>query len=425
VGIVARAERRNFKFEKRFESDGTTIWLNLYVSLVEETSGSPRCLMALVEDVSEQKRAEASMREELRHDRDLLGFILDLGAAAGDLARSGHVSAVKETPAPETFHLHEESPQEQDPDEIIGRGHGLRHALKQVETVATTDATVLLLGETGTGKELIARAIHKLSARRKKPLVRADCASIPAGLLENELFGHEKGAFTGAIAREMGRLELANDGTLFLDEVGDIPLDVQSKLLRALQEREFERLGSTRTIRANFRLVAATNRDLGQMVEQGHFRRDLFYRINVFPIQLPALRERKEDIPLLVRHFVKKYARRMSKGIETIRRDDMDVLTHYPWPGNVRELQNVIERSVVLSPGTVLHLSAPAAAKPKDESALLADQTLQGSEREHILQALRNTDWVIGGPYGAAARLGVRRTTLLYKMHRLGITRPS
>ena len=309
-------------------------------------------------------------------------------------------------------------------DEIVGRSRGLKHVLEQAQTVAGTDTAVLILGETGTGKELIARLIHKLSSRRNHALVRADCASIPAGLLESELFGHEKGAFTGAIARNVGRIELANKGTLFLDEVGDIPLEIQSKLLRVLQEREFERLGSTRTIRADFRLVAATHRDLPQMVERGQFRLDLYYRINVFPVRIPALRERPDDIPLLTWHFVKKYARRMNKEVDSIRPEDMNALVRYTWPGNVRELQNFIERSVVGSFRGVLELAAFAELDRPRDSASQEIRTLAAAEREHILKALRDTDWVIAGPHGAAQRLGVRRTTLLYKMRRLGIVRP-
>jgi formate hydrogenlyase transcriptional activator len=309
--------------------------------------------------------------------------------------------------------------------EIVGQSRTLQYVIQQVETVATTNATVLLLGETGTGKEVFARAIHRLSSRRDQPLVRADCALIPAGLLESELFGHERGAFTGAVSRSLGRIELANKGTLFLDEVGDIPLELQSKLLRVLQEREFERLGSTRTIRVDFRLVAATNRNLLEMVAQGQFRRDLYYRLSVFPIEIPPLRERVDDIPILAWHFVKKYARHMSKRIEKILPEDMDALVHHGWPGNVRELQNVVERSVVVSNGTTLALSRPTETKHHiDTSAASSSPTLAEAERELILQVLRNTDWVLGGPHGAAVRLGVKRTTLLYKMRRLGIGRP-
>jgi formate hydrogenlyase transcriptional activator len=306
--------------------------------------------------------------------------------------------------------------------EIVGRSHVLNQAIQQVQTVAPTNAAVLLLGETGTGKELFARAIHSLSTRHDRQLVRADCALIPAGLLESELFGHERGAFTGAIARSIGRIELAHRGTLFLDETGDIPLELQSKLLRVLQEREFERLGSSQTIRVDFRLVAATNRDLTEMVATGQFRRDLYYRLSVFPIEIPPLRDRPEDIPVLVWHFVRKYEQQMNKRIEKILPEDMDALVHHGWPGNVRELQNVIERSMIVSTGSLLSLSRPAEARRTDTSSAM--RTLAEAERDHILQALRVADWVLGGPQGAAIRLGVKRTTLLYKMRRLGIDRP-
>ncbi len=276
------------------------------------------------------------------------------------------------------------------PRELIGESSGMKQVLRQVATVATTDSTVMILGETGTGKELIARAIHSLSSRRERALVRADCAALPAGLLESELFGHEKGAFTGAITRNVGRFELAHAGTLFLDEVGDIPLELQSKLLRVLQEQELERLGSTRTIRVNFRLVAATNRNLSQLVEEGRFRSDLYYRVNVFPIEVPPLRERKEDIPLLVGHFVKKCARRLDKRIDSIRPEDMETLRQYPWPGNVRELQNVIERCVILSSNGVLHRPQIPEQINVGSRAALGGQTLADAERKYISQVLRD-----------------------------------
>src|SRR5262249_5360564 len=281
-------------------------------------------------------------------------------------------------------------------------------------TVAPTDSTVLIHGETGTGKELIARALHQLSPSRQRTFVRLNCAAIPSGLLESELFGHEKGAFTGAIAQKVGRFELAHQGTLFLDEVGDIPLELQPKLLRVLQEQEFERLGSTKTIRVRVRLVAATNRDLPRMVSDGQFRSDLYYRLNVFPILLPPLRERPEDIPRLVRHFTQKYARRMGRQMETIPADAMAALVRYPWPGNVRELENVIERAVILSPGTALQIPVgdiKAAAAPEMRTVAPSSQrlspvsenaSLADAEREHILRTLRETKWVLGGPQGAA-----------------------
>jgi formate hydrogenlyase transcriptional activator len=309
-------------------------------------------------------------------------------------------------------------------EEIIGNSSALRHVLNKVRTVAVTGSTVLLLGETGTGKELVARAIHNLSPRTNNALVRADCAAIPAGLLESELFGHEKGAYTGAVAQVIGRFEAAHRGTLFLDEVGDMPLELQPKLLRVLQEQELERLGSTRTVRVDFRLVAATNRNLPDMVENGRFRSDLYYRLNVFPIAIPALRERVEDIPLLVWHFVRKYAQRMNKHIDAIAAADMQALTQYHWPGNIRELQNFIERSVILSSGKILNVGL---TELRDSLSALQPKvrTLAQAERAHILQALREAEWVIGGPDGAAAQLAVKRTTLLDKMRRLGIARPN
>ncbi len=307
-------------------------------------------------------------------------------------------------------------------EQIVGTSPALSAVLKQVEVVAPTESTVLILGETGTGKELIARAIHTISSRSRRPFVKLNCAAIPSGLLESELFGHEKGAFTGAVTQRIGRFELADGGTLFLDEVGDIPLELQSKLLRVLQEQEFERLGSTRTIRVDVRLVAATNRNLAQMVADKQFRNDLYFRLNVFPIRIPPLRDRAQDIPLLVRHYVDKYAQRMNKQIETIPEAAMAALCRYSWHGNIRELQNLIERAVILTPGSVLQIQLDD-LKPSAPIASTTASTLEQVERERILQVLRETGAVIGGPQGAAARLGLKRTTLLSKMQRLGISR--
>jgi formate hydrogenlyase transcriptional activator len=296
--------------------------------------------------------------------------------------------------------------------------------LAQVETVAPTDATVLILGETGTGKELIAHAIHRLSARRERPFVTLNCAAIPDGLLESELFGHEKGAFTGAICQKIGRMELANYGTLFLDEVGDIPLELQPKLLRALQEQEFERLGSTRTIAVDIRLIAATNQNLEEMVKAGQFRSDLYYRFKVFPITIPALRDRPEDIPLLAEHFARKHAKRMGKRIEIIPRGTMEAMQRWHWPGNVRELENFIERAVILSQGRVLKAPTGEITRARStEPDRAAPATLEDADRETIIRALRRSGGVIGGPNGAAAQLGLKRTTLNFKMRKLGITR--
>jgi formate hydrogenlyase transcriptional activator len=309
-------------------------------------------------------------------------------------------------------------------EQVIGSSPALESVLEQVERVAPTDSTVLIQGETGTGKELIAHAIHNLSSRCGRPFVRLNCAAIPLDLLESELFGHEKGAFTGAIAQKIGRFELADKGTLFLDEVGDIPPALQPKLLRVLQEQEFERLGSARTHQVDVRLVAATNRNLGEMANRGEFRSDLYYRLNVFPVLLPPLRERREDIPALVAHFVEIYGRRMSRQIEHIPATTMSALTSYQWPGNIRELQNLIERAVILSDDGVLPNPLPlTGAHPAMIST--AATTLRESERSLILRTLKEVRWVIGGPKGAATRLGLKRTTLIHKMQKLGISRPS
>jgi formate hydrogenlyase transcriptional activator len=306
---------------------------------------------------------------------------------------------------------------------IIGNSGSLRQALKQVEIVAPTDATVLVLGETGTGKELVARAIHDASPRRQRPFIKINCAAIPSSLLESELFGHERGAFTGAVAQRIGRFELADGGTLFLDEVGEIPLELQPKLLRVLQEHEFERLGGTRTLKVDVRVVAATNRDLRGMVGTQRFRDDLYYRLNVFPIALPPLRERPEDIEALVGHFVDHFARRMNRHFDVIPSESLDALRRHPWPGNVRELENVIQRAVILSTGARLTLP-PCRVEPAPQSPPKEPETLKGVERAFIARVVEEANWVIGGPRGAAARLGLKRTTLLSLMKRLGLSRP-
>ena len=335
------------------------------------------------------------------------------------------IMELKEQLSKEKLYLECEIRSEHGFEEIIGRSSAIREVLRNIETVAPTDSTVLIYGETGTGKELVARAIHERSSRNSKAFVKLNCAAIPNGLLESELFGHERGAFTGAIMQRIGRFELANHGTAFLDEIGEISLELQPKLLRVLQEREFERLGSTRTIKTDARLIAATNRNLATCVEEGRFRADLFYRLNIFPIHVPPLRERPEDIPLLVRHFAQHFARRMNRVIDTIPSETMEALVHHSWPGNIRELQNLIEHSVIVSPGPVLLvplLGLKSHSVPNQEGA--RHRTLEQAEREHILSTLKETKWVISGPRGAAARLEMNRSTLQFRMRKLGIVRP-
>jgi len=364
-------------------------------------------------------------------DAELLGQVARQVAIAVENALAfREIDALKDKLAKEKLYLEEEMQTEYNFEEIIGNSAALKLVLKEVETVAATDSTVLIYGETGTGKELIARAIHNLSQRRDRTLVRVNCAAIPTGLLESEMFGHERGAFTGAIERRIGRFELAHQGTIFLDEVEDIPLELQPKLLRVLQEHEFERLGSSKVIRVDVRVVAATNVDLPQLVSDKKFRSDLFYRLNVFPIALPPLRERREDIPLLVNFFANKFAQQMKKSIDRIPVETMQGLTDYGWPGNIRELQNLIERAVILTRGTVLQIPLSELKQPAQASgdqlgpSSLSTSTLESVEREHILRVLRESSWVIGGPNGAAARLGMNRTTLNNRLRKLGIARP-
>src|SRR3984885_9231302 len=385
----------------------------------------------------------ASLRDSAfqQGDVDLLVQVAGQVAIAVENALAfQEIAILKNKLAQEKLYLEDEIRSEMNFDEIVGEGAALRAVLKQVETVAPTDSTVLITGETGTGKELIARAIHELSPRRERTFVKVNCAAIPTGLLESELFGHERGAFTGAISQRIGRFELCDGGTIFLDEVGDIPLELQPKLLRVLQEQEFERLGSSRTLRTDARLIAATNRDLDQFVAEGKFRSDLYYRLNVFPVRVPALRERPEDIPLLVRHFVQQFSRRLGKAIDAIPAETMTALTRYPWPGNIRELQNVIERAVILTNGPVLSVhiddlrapSPPAlplstpnghAASTQISAASRQDlrSALEESERQQIMAALEKSNWVVAGPDGAAARLGLKRSTLQSRMGKLGI----
>jgi formate hydrogenlyase transcriptional activator len=350
------------------------------------------------------------------------------------------IDALKDKLAEEKLYLEEEIRSEFNFEEIVGDSPALKRALAQVELVAPASTAVLITGETGTGKELIARAIHNRSPRRERTFVKVNCAAIPSGLLESELFGHERGAFTGALTQKIGRFELADRGTLFLDEVADLPLELQPKLLRVLQEQEFERLGSSRTQRVDVRVVAATNGDLAKLVAERAFRSDLFYRLNVFPIHIPALRERREDLPLLVRYFVQKFSRRLNKAVEYVPADAMDALANYSWPGNVRELENFIERAVLLSPGKELRvplselksstLAAAADSSPSFTSLTASTSltssisTLEEAERQHILRALKQTHWRIAGPKGAALLLGMKRTTLQARMRKLGIRRP-
>jgi formate hydrogenlyase transcriptional activator len=349
------------------------------------------------------------------------------------------ITELRDQLAQEKLYLEDEIRTELNFDEIVGSSDALRRVLTQIETVAPTDSTVLIYGETGTGKELIARAVHNLSSRKSNAFVKLNCAAIPTGLLESELFGHEKGAFTGAISQRTGRFELANRGTVFLDEIGEIPLELQPKLLRVLQEREFERLGSSRTLRSDARLIAATNRDLASMVDQRAFRADLYYRLNVFPVRVPALRERPEDIPLLVRHFVQQYSRRTNRNIETIPSETMKALVRYDWPGNIRELQNVIERAVIVSSGEILRVSLtdlqnripqPTAPEARQfppsvpvpfEDARDMRSLLEETERKQIVAALERANWIIAGPNGAATLLGMKRSTLQTRMQRLGV----
>ena len=366
--------------------DGSEFPVDIMLGPVDGVEGV--AVLAVVRDLTQRKRNEEALRR-------------------GELERR---------------YLEEELQTEYRFEEIIGESRALKRVLKQVETVAREEATVLILGETGTGKELIARAIHELSPRHERTFVKLNCSAIPAGLLESEVFGHEKGAFTGALSQKIGRLEIAHEGTLFLDEIGDLPLELQPKILRALQEREFERLGGTKTIPVNVRLIAATNRNLAKMVAEREFRSELYYRLKVFPIELPPLRERREDIPVLVNYFVHKHSRRMNRPIATVPPAEMEVLLNWSWPGNVRELENFIERAVILTQGLVLR--APLSElKPLDELAGEQDPNFERAEREHILRVLREAKGMIGGPRGAAERLGLKRTTLNSKLKKLRIAR--
>jgi formate hydrogenlyase transcriptional activator len=412
-------------------------------NLLEETGVQSFCTVPLTSALrrlgamnfgSLQKRTYAKV------EVDFMRQVARQVATAVDNALAyGQIEELQEKLAQEKLYLEDEirtAIHFEEFEEIVGKSSALRRVLKEIETVAPSDSTVLILGETGTGKELVARAIHDRSARKAHAFVKLNCAAIPTGLLESELFGHERGAFTGAIAQRVGRFELAHQGTIFLDEIAEIPLELQPKLLRVLQEREFERLGSTRTLRTDARLIAATNRDLQARVNAKEFRDDLFYRLNVFPVRVPPLRERAEDIPVLVRHFAEQFSRRMRKSIESIPTETMKALCRYSWPGNVRELQNVIERAVILSTGPVLKVPLadllrvpfvePGQAKaPKRPATTAVNGTLKEAERKHILAVLEETNWVLAGDNGAAARLGMKRSTLQFRMRKLGIARPA
>ena len=406
--MVRRSIEEKSDFERDYRivlNDGTIRHIHVVGHPVTDASGHLVEFVGTHMDITEQLNARAALESALDEIRTL-----------------------KDQLYQENIALRQEIDETSMFEEIVGRSSELRQVLKQVETIAPTESTVLINGETGTGKELIARAIHNLSSRRPNAFVRLNCASIPTGLLESELFGHEKGAFTGAIAQRIGRFELANRGTVFLDEIGEIPLELQPKLLRVLQEREFERLGSSRTLRTDARLIAATNRDLAKMVEEQKFRSDLFYRLNVIPIRVPALRERPEDVPLLVQHFAELFSRRMRKSIKTIPQETMAAMMRYDWPGNVRELQNVIERAVILSAGGVLRV--PAAdlkiralphAKANKAQAGAPRKNIPLPDREQVVQVLKETSGRVGGPDGAAARLGLKRTTFIAQLKRLGI----
>jgi PAS domain S-box-containing protein len=369
---------------------------------VEGPTGIER-IASIMQDVTERKRAEEALRQN----------VLQLQAVTEELR------IAKEKLAEEKVYLEESIDNELGYGEIIGRSGALKGVMSKVAKVAPSDASVLLLGETGTGKELVARALHRMSGRANKSFIKMNCAAIPSGLLESELFGHEKGAFTGAVARKIGRLELADGGTLFLDEIGDIPLVLQPKLLRVLQDQEFERLGGNQTLKVNFRLLAATNRDLLQRVKAQEFRSDLYYRLNVFPIVIPPLRERREDIRPLIEHFVRKFAQRMKKNIISIPSQTMEMLVRWRWPGNIRELENFVERSVILTPGSVLQVPLSEMQTSVEEENDPIKSTVP--DRDRILQALRDCHGKLGGADGAAARLGLRRTTLQSMLLRMGI----
>jgi formate hydrogenlyase transcriptional activator len=410
-----------------FEGSGNSIGQRIYRCITEEGLVSG-CSLPLLSRNGVAGVLTALNRSERAFDPDDISFLEQVAGQVAIAVENAldYEKAIRDRDKETRQRIYLEEEIRAEFGEIVGDSPALKTALDLVSIVAPTDSSTLILGETGTGKELIARAIHNLSGRKGRPFVKLNCASIPLGLLESELFGHERGAFTGAIAQKTGRFELANKGTLFLDEVGDIPLELQAKLLRVLQEQEFERLGSNHTHKVDVRLIAATHRDLVAMVKQSTFREDLYYRLKVFPIHVPALRQRTEDIPKLVRHFLRRYSKQMNKTIDEIPSETMDALVRYRWPGNVRELQNFIERAVILSPHSVLR--APTAELEPFSAHQGSNTPLTGLnevERDHILRALDASSWVVGGRSGAAERLGLKRTSLVYKMQKLGISRPA
>jgi len=386
------------------------IFLNSMIGTLED--GKLVRVWGIQRDITEKVKLEESRRKADEALRENVGRLQEV---------TEELRLAKEKLSEEKLYLEESIDTELGFGEIIGRSGAMKEVMEKVAKVAPSDATVLLLGETGTGKELVARALHRMSHREGNSFIKLNCAAIPSGLLESELFGHEKGAFTGAVTRKLGRLELADQGTLFLDEVGEIPLSLQPKLLRVLQDLEFERLGGTQTLKVNFRLLAATNRDLQQSVKAREFRSDLYYRVNVFPIVIPPLRERREDIRPLVEHFVRKFAVHMKKSITSIPSKTMEMLVRWDWPGNIRELENFVERSVILTPGSVLQAPLAELHAAVDLGAMGSNENLRDKERERILRALRDCHGKLGGPDGAAARLGLKRTTLQSKLDQLGI----
>ncbi|HEY7162685.1 MAG TPA: sigma 54-interacting transcriptional regulator, partial [Acidobacteriota bacterium] len=396
-----KKEQKPIRYEKEYrKKNGQIVAVELVADIYKNEAGEALFLYAFVTDITERKRAEKALREALTE-----------------------VENLKNRLQAENIYLQEEIKTQHNFEEIIGSSIAIRRVFQSIERVARTDSTTLITGETGTGKELVARAIHNLSARKESALIKVNCAALPSGLIESELFGHEKGAFTGASARKRGRFELADQGSLFLDEIGELPLETQTKLLRVLQEQEFERIGGSQTIKVNVRLIAATNRNLEDLVKQGSFRADLFYRLNIFPIHLPALRERRDDIPLLTNYFVSRFSRTMGKKIDQVSADALESLLHYEWPGNVRELANVLERAVILCDGGVLqkeHIGISTSPTTTPDAV----PSLNEAEKLHILKALEKTKWVVGGPAGAAKLLGLNRTTLLARMKKLGIFKP-